>query len=87
MLMLCVSHVIFIHSSLGAGGGMGPANDQTGGSVEPIVPENDMTDEEITEMSIRAATFRNTDASIEEAYAVTRKDPPGKQEEEIGDFQ
>ena len=66
---------------------MGPANDKAGGSVEPIVPENDMTDEEITEMSLRAATFRNTDASIEEAYAVTRKDPPGKQEEEIGDFQ
>lgn len=45
------------------------------------VPENDLTDEEITMMSMRAAQFYNTEASIEEAYGVRREGPPRKQEE------
>lgn len=43
--------------------------------------ENDLTDEEITEMALRAAQFYNTDAPIEEVYGVKRKGPPRKQEE------
>ena len=44
-------------------------------------PENNLTDEEITEMAVRAAQFYNTDAPIEEVYGVKRKGPPRKQEE------
>ena len=45
------------------------------------VPQNNMTDDEITEMAMRAAQFYNTDASIEEVYGVRREGPPRKQEE------
>lgn len=44
-------------------------------------PQNNMTDDEITEMAMRAAQFYNTDTSIEEAYGVRREGPPRKQEE------
>ena len=62
-------------------------NEQVSGYEEPQqqeqrkVPQNDLTDEEILEMSLRAAQFYNTDTSIEEAYGVRRKGPPRKKEE------
>ena len=43
--------------------------------------QNDLTDEEITEMALRAAKFYNTDTSIEEAYGIRREGPPRRQEE------
>ncbi|KAL3788640.1 hypothetical protein ACHAWO_011856 [Cyclotella atomus] len=45
------------------------------------VPQNDLTDEEITMMAMRAAQFYNTETSIEEAYGIRREGPPRKQEE------
>ena len=75
--------------SLGGGGNYDPLNDggYGGEPVERIVPENDLTDEEITMMAMRAAQFYNTDTSIEEAYGVERQGPPRKQEEDEGEFQ
>ena len=57
--------------------------------MERIVPENNMSDEEITMMAMRAAQFYNTDTSMEEAYGTPRQGPPRKQEpeEEYGEFQ
>mmetsp|Transcript_18319 Transcript_18319/g.27753 ORF Transcript_18319/g.27753 Transcript_18319/m.27753 type:complete len:136 (+) Transcript_18319:85-492(+) len=84
----------FLSSLGGGGGGDDAANegyyDQSGGSdVERVVPENTMTDEEITMMAMRSAQFYNTDTSMEEAYGMPRQGPPRKQEEEeeSGDFQ
>ena len=42
--------------------------------------QNNLTDDEITEMAMRAAQFYNTDTSIEEAYGVRREGPPRKEE-------
>eukprot|EP00804_Cyclotella_cryptica_P010300 CCRYP_012230-RA/>CCRYP_012230-RA protein AED:0.50 eAED:0.48 QI:0/-1/0/1/-1/1/1/0/84 len=47
----------------------------------PMSVTNDMTDEEITEMALRAAKFYNTDTSIEEAYGIRREGPPRRTEE------
>ena len=55
--------------------------------VERIIPENDMTDEEITMMAMRAAQFYNTDSTMEEAYGIPRTGPPRKKVEDEGDFQ
>jgi hypothetical protein len=43
-------------------------------------PQNDLTDEEITEMALRAAKFYNTDTSVEEAYGIRREGPPRRNE-------
>ncbi|KAL7484381.1 hypothetical protein ACHAW6_010016 [Cyclotella cf. meneghiniana] len=48
---------------------------------QQMPPQNDLTDEEITEMALRAAKFYNTDTSIEEAYGIRREGPPRRQEE------
>jgi hypothetical protein len=62
-------------------------NEQQGNYEEPLqqeqrqVPQNDLTDEEILEMSLRAAQFYNTDTTIEEAYGVRRGGPPRRKEE------
>ena len=74
-------------SSLGGGGGENYDPNQGyqegfGEPVERIVPENDMTDEEITMMAMRAAQFYNTDTSLEEAYGTPRQGPPRRQDEE-----
>jgi hypothetical protein len=79
----------------GGGGGGGAASNpmNTGGNTseeEPVernVPENDMTDEEITMMAMRAAQFYNTDKTIQEAYGVPRGGPPRKKDEDENDFQ
>jgi hypothetical protein len=75
----------FLESLGGEGGGDG-GNDSYYGRE---VPENDLTDEEITMMAMRSAQFYNTDTSMEEAYSVPREGPPRKQEEEeeYEDFQ
>ena len=80
-------------NSLGGGGGGGEYNPMDDGDQQPverIAPQNDMSDEEITQMAMRAAQFYNTDTSIEEAYGTPRKGPPRKQQEEEdyeGEFQ
>ena len=75
-------------SSLGGGG-----NDEGDGYAEEanaeqqrIVPENEMTDEEITMMALRAAQYYNTDALIEEVYGVPKQGPPPRRMDE-GEFQ
>lgn len=71
-------------NSLG-GGGMGNSiNEGDGYAEERIVPENDLTDEEITQMAMRSAQFYNTDTPIEQVYGIPRDGPPGKDE---GEFQ
>lgn len=73
----------FLESLSGGGGGAGgenPANE--GGNVERIVPENDMTDEEVTMMAMRNAQFRNSDVAIEEVYGKPREEEDGE-----GEFQ
>lgn len=83
----------FLESLGRGGGGGGAANSASQGdniSEEPgerAVPENDMTDEEITMMAMRAAQFYNTDTPMEEAYGVQKKGPPGKNDEEESVFQ
>lgn len=84
----------FLDSLSGGGGDQGGGYEQY---QEPrIVPENDLTDEEITQMAMRSAQFYNTDASIEEAYGNVLRDGPQQQqgyaqdpyyEEEGGEFQ
>ncbi|KAL7530096.1 hypothetical protein ACHAXR_004471 [Thalassiosira sp. AJA248-18] len=83
----------FLESLSGGGGGGGgssgdPANEGDGQAerfVERIVPQNDLTDEEITAMAMRSAQFYNTDAPIEEVYGIPDPGPPKKQEENEGD--
>ena len=72
--------------SLGGEGGGDSGNDSYYGRE---VPENDLTDEEITMMAMRSAQFYNTDTSFVEAYSVPKEGPPRKQEEEeeYEDFQ
>ncbi|KAL3811226.1 hypothetical protein ACHAXA_008985 [Cyclostephanos tholiformis] len=53
----------------GGGGGGGSTNEDYGYEQRRVVPENGMTDEEITMMAMRAAQYYNTDAPIEEVYA------------------
>jgi hypothetical protein len=64
-------------------GGDGTAADgsQTPPQQQQQVSQNDLTDDEITEMALRAAQFYNTDTSIEEAYGVKRDGPPRKNQE------
>jgi hypothetical protein len=73
-------------NSLG-GGGMGNSINEDGGYAEErFVPENDLTDEEITQMAMRSAQFYNTDTPFEQVYGIPRDGPPpGKQDE--GEFQ
>ena len=84
----------FLESLSGNSGGVTGNFMNTGGEfsadepVERVVPENDMTDEEITMMAMRAAQFYNTDKSIDEAYGVPRSGPPRKKvEEDESEFQ
>mmetsp|Transcript_13562 Transcript_13562/g.29361 ORF Transcript_13562/g.29361 Transcript_13562/m.29361 type:complete len:125 (-) Transcript_13562:119-493(-) len=76
----------FLNSLGGGGGDYDAANEgyyeqAAENNVEQIVPENDMTDDEITMMAMRASQFYNTDTPIEEVYGVQREGPPRKQEE------
>ena len=84
VLMNCALYPMQMYRSLsGGGGGAGgenPANE--GGNVERIVPENDMTDEEVTMMAMRNAQFRNSDVAIEEVYGKPREEEDGE-----GEFQ
>ena len=84
----------FLESLSGNSGGAAGNFMNTGGEfsaeepVERVVPENDMTDEEITMMAMRAAQFYNTDKSIDEAYGVPRSGPPRKKDaEDESEFQ
>ena len=83
----------FLESLSGNGGGASGKSMNTGGNrsedepVQRIIPENDMTDEEITMMAMRAAQFYNTDSTMEEAYGVPKTGPPRKKVEEEGEFQ
>ncbi len=83
----------FLESLSRNGGGASSKPMNTGGngsedeSVERIIPENDVTDEEITMMAMRAAQFYNTDSTMEEAYGVPRTGPPKKKVEDEGEFQ
>lgn len=84
----------FLESLSGNSGGGAAGNlMNTGGNAseeEPVernVPENNMTDEEITMMAMRAAQFYNTDKTIQEAYGVLRSGPPRKKDEDESDFQ
>lgn len=73
----------FLDSLSGGGAGEGG-----GEPVERIVPENDMTDEEITMMAMRSAQFHGSDTPIDEVYGAERKGPPRKREEDNeGEFQ
>ena len=73
-------------NSLGGSGNGGAMNEGYYDQQEQrVVPENDMTDEEITMMAMRAAQYYNTDASIEEVYGVSRQGPPSRMDE--GEFQ
>lgn len=75
-------------NSLGGGGGdvnEGYGYGETEAVEQRIVPENEMTDEEITMMAMRAAQYYNTDAPIEEVYGVPRQGPPQRIDE--GEFQ
>jgi hypothetical protein len=75
-------------NSLGGGGndeGYGYATEEAH-AEQRIVPENDMTDEEITMMAMRAAQYYNTDAPIEEVYGIPRQGPPPRRMDE-GEFQ
>lgn len=62
-------------------------NSSEEGPVERFIPENDLTDEEITAMAMRAAQFYNTDKSIDEAYGIPRSGPPKKNDEDESEFQ
>ena len=59
---------------------------QEEGGQYRVGPENDMTDEEITMMAMRAAQYYNTDASIEEVYGVPRQQGSTPRMDE-GEFQ
>ena len=60
-------------------------NEGDGYANERIVPENGLTDEEITQMAMRSAQFYNTDTPIEQVYGIPSDGPPSKQDE--GEFQ
>ena len=78
---------VFVRRSLGDSGGSGDPADENDGNQAPA-PQNDLTDEEITMMAMRASQFYNTDTTLEEAYGIPRDGPPRRQEEEEeGDFQ
>ena len=66
-------------NSLGSNDGDAACEQQQ--PTQQMPPQNDLTDEEITEMALRAAKFYNTETSIEEAYGVRREGPPRRQEE------
>jgi hypothetical protein len=64
-------------NSLGGSGNGGMMNEGYHDQQEQrAVPENDMTDEEITMMAMRAAQYYNTDTSIKEVYGISRQGPP-----------
>ncbi|KAL3777046.1 hypothetical protein ACHAW5_005035 [Stephanodiscus triporus] len=73
--------------SLGVGGGGADEGYGYGeeATEQRVVPENGLTDEEITMMAMRAARYYNTDAPIEEVYGVPRQGPPQRMDE--GEFQ
>ena len=76
----------YLNSLGGGGGGMGNSiNEGDGYANERIVPENGLTDEEITQMAMRSAQFYNTDTPIEQVYGIPSDGPPSKQDE--GEFQ
>lgn len=43
-------------------------------------PQNSLTDEEITQWALNAASFYNTEVSVQEAYGVPRDGPPRREE-------
>lgn len=76
----------YLNSLGGGGGGKSNSINEGGGyAKERFVPENDLTDEEITQMAMRSAQFYNTDTPIEQVYGISRDEAPGKQDE--GEFQ
>mmetsp|Transcript_26037 Transcript_26037/g.44245 ORF Transcript_26037/g.44245 Transcript_26037/m.44245 type:complete len:138 (-) Transcript_26037:220-633(-) len=63
------------------GNGDGSANDESGGAENNYTPpQNELTDEEITAWALNAASFYNTESSVEEAYGVKREGPPRREE-------
>mmetsp|Transcript_11424 Transcript_11424/g.14589 ORF Transcript_11424/g.14589 Transcript_11424/m.14589 type:complete len:141 (+) Transcript_11424:91-513(+) len=65
------------------GNGDGSANegDNVGGAENNYTPpQNELTDEEITAWALNAASFYNTESSVEEAYGVKREGPPRREE-------
>ena len=75
----------YLNSLGGSGNGEAMNEGYYDQQEQRVVPENDMTDEEITMMAMRAAQYYNTDASIEEVYGVPRQGPPSRMDE--GEFQ
>jgi hypothetical protein len=69
-------------NSLGGGDdeNSGNSNDSSPPQQQQV-PQNDLTDDEITEMALRAAQFYNTDTTVQEAYGVRREGPPRRKDE------
>ena len=71
-------------NNLGGGDGDGSANesDNVSGAENNnyTPPQNELTDEEITAWALNAASFYNTESSVEEAYGVKREGPPRREE-------
>eukprot|EP00985_Skeletonema_marinoi_P022010 scaffold13786_cov126-Skeletonema_marinoi.AAC.3 len=65
------------------GDGDGSANESTnesGAENNYTPPQNELTDEEITAWALNAASFYNTESSVEEVYGVKREGPPRREE-------
>ena len=65
------------------GNGDGSANESTnesGAENNYTPPQNELTDEEITAWALNAASFYNTESSVEEVYGVKREGPPRREE-------
>jgi len=62
------------------GGSDGSANEESGAENNYTPPQNELTDEEITAWALNAASFYNTESSVEEAYGVKREGPPRREE-------
>ena len=55
-------------------------NQYNNNNNEQQQPQNEMTDEEITQWALNAASFYNTETSVQEAYGIKRDGPPRRPE-------
>ena len=68
-------------NSLGGGQPQSNENDNYYNTQQQS-PQNELTDEEITQWALRAAQFYNTDASIQEVYGVQQQQQQRREEDE-----
>ncbi len=52
----------------------------TNNNENPPPQQNELSDDEITQWALNAASFYNTDTSVQEAYGVKRDGPPRREE-------